>query len=109
MGFDPAYRTGCKIAVVDDIGAVVDTAVVYPTPPQNKTEQAKKTLGALIKKHKVDILSIGNGTASKESEILRRRSWLREQDRPVAYVMTNESGASGLFRVGRWPRRNCPG
>ena len=107
MGFDPAYRTGCKIAVVDDIGAVVDTAVVYPTPPQNKTEQAKKTLGALIKKHKVDILSIGNGTASKESEIFAAEL-LREQDRPVAYVMTNESGAS-VYSASALAAKELPG
>ena len=70
MGFDPAYRTGCKIAIVNDVGDVLDTTVVYPTPPQNKTEEAKATLKRLIAKHKVDIISIGNGTASKETEIL---------------------------------------
>ena len=93
MGFDPAYRTGCKIAVVDDIGNVLDTCVVYPTPPQSKTEEAKKTLKALIKKHSVEIISIGNGTASKESEIFVAEL-IKELDAPVSYVMTNEAGAS---------------
>ncbi|MBP5156057.1 MAG: helix-hairpin-helix domain-containing protein, partial [Clostridia bacterium] len=93
MGFDPAYRTGCKIAVVDEIGNVLDTTVVYPTPPQNKTEEAKEKLKRLIEKHKVDIISIGNGTASKESEIFVA-GMLKELDRPVSYIMTNEAGAS---------------
>ena len=93
MGFDPAYRTGCKIAVVNDIGELLDTAVVYPTPPQNDTEKAKKVLTALINRHKVDIISIGNGTASKESEIFVA-GLIKELERPVAYVMTNEAGAS---------------
>ena len=93
MGFDPAYRTGCKIAVVDDVGDVLATTVVYPTPPQNKTEEAKAKLKALIEKHKVDIISIGNGTASKESEIFVA-DMIKEIDRPVSYIMTNEAGAS---------------
>lgn len=93
MGFDPAYRTGCKIAVVNDIGELLDTAAVYPTPPQNDTEKAKKVLTALINRHKVDIISIGNGTASKESEIFVA-GLIKELERPVAYVMTNEAGAS---------------
>ncbi len=93
MGFDPAYRTGCKIAIVNDLGDVLDTTVVYPTPPQNKTEEAKRILTALIKKHKVDIISIGNGTASKESEIFVA-GLIKEIDRPVSYIMTNEAGAS---------------
>ncbi len=93
MGFDPAYRTGCKIAIVDDVGDVLDTTVVYPTPPQNKTEEAKATLKKLIAKHKVDIISIGNGTASKESEIFVA-DMIKEIDRPVSYIMTNEAGAS---------------
>ena len=69
MGFDPAYRTGCKIAVVDGTGKVLATTVVYPTPPQNKTEAAKAELKGLIDKYSVDVIAIGNGTASKESEI----------------------------------------
>ncbi|MBR0138528.1 MAG: RNA-binding transcriptional accessory protein, partial [Erysipelotrichaceae bacterium] len=93
MGFDPAYRTGCKIAVVDDIGNPLDTAVVYPTAPQNKTEEAARTLTQLISKYHVDIISIGNGTASKESEIFVA-DLLKKQDHKVEYVMTNEAGAS---------------
>ena len=93
MGFDPAYRTGCKIAIVDDVGDVLATTVVYPTPPQNKTEEAKATLKKLIEKHKVDIISIGNGTASKESEIFVAEM-IKELDRNVSYIMTNEAGAS---------------
>lgn len=93
MGFDPAYRTGCKIAIVDGFGDVLATTVVYPTPPQNKTEEAKATLKKLIEKHKVDIISIGNGTASKESEIFVA-DMIKELDREVSYIMTNEAGAS---------------
>ena len=93
MGFDPAYRTGCKIAIVDEFGDVLDTTVVYPTPPQNKTDEAKAKLKALINKHKVDIISIGNGTASKESEIFVA-GMIKEIERPVSYIMTNEAGAS---------------
>jgi len=93
MGFDPAYRTGCKIAVVNDVGDVLDTTVVYPTPPQNRTAEAEKTLLALIRKHHVDLISIGNGTASKESEIFVAQL-LKKADHPVQYVMTNEAGAS---------------
>ena len=93
MGFDPAYRTGCKIAIVNDVGDVLDTTVVYPTPPQNKTDEAKAKLKSLINKHKVDIISIGNGTASKESEIFVA-DMIKEIDRPVSYIMTNEAGAS---------------
>jgi len=93
MGFDPAYRTGCKIAVVGENGEVLDTTVVYPTPPQNKTEDAERVLTALIKKHGVDIISIGNGTASKESEIFVS-GLLPKLTRQVSYIMTNEAGAS---------------
>ncbi len=93
MGFDPAYRTGCKIAVVGENGEVLDTTVVYPTPPQSKTEDAERGLTALIKKHGVDIISIGNGTASKESEIFVS-GLLPKLTRQVSYIMTNEAGAS---------------
>lgn len=93
MGFDPAYRTGCKIAVVDGLGSVLDTTVVYPTQPQNRTEEAARTLTALIEKHGVDLISIGNGTASKESEIFVA-DLIRRQRRPVQYAMTSEAGAS---------------
>ena len=68
MGFDPAYRTGCKIAVIDKTGKLLDTTTVYPTEPQNDVEGAKKVLKELIKKHSVNMIAIGNGTASRESE-----------------------------------------
>lgn len=93
LAIDPAYRTGCKIAVVDPTGKVLDTTVIYPTPPQNKVEQAKATLTALIKKHGVSVLSIGNGTASKESEIFAAEL-IRELDCGLSYMMVNEAGAS---------------
>ena len=92
MGFDPAYRTGCKIAVVDGTGKVLETGVVYPTPPHNKTEEAKRTLSGMIKKHGVEAISIGNGTASKESEIFIAE--LIKDFPNVAYMVVNEAGAS---------------
>jgi len=93
MGFDPAYRTGCKIAVVDAKGDVLATTVVYPTPPQKKTIDAKRVLKELIYKHKVDVISIGNGTASKESEIFVAEL-ISELDRKVSYIVVSEAGAS---------------
>ncbi len=93
MGFDPAYRTGCKIAVVDELGKVLDTTVVYPTPPQNKTEEAARTLKALIKKDGVTAISIGNGTASKESEIFVAEL-IKDITPPVSYMVVSEAGAS---------------
>lgn len=93
LGLDPAYRTGCKIAVVDATGKVLDTTVIYPTPPQNKVEEAKEKLKSLIKKHKVNAISIGNGTASKESEIFVA-DLIKEIDEDVAYIVVNEAGAS---------------
>lgn len=95
MGFDPAYRTGCKIAVVDETGKVLDKTVVFPTPPQSKVEEATATLIRLINKHKVDVISIGNGTASKESEIfvadLIKNPLI---DHKVSYIVVSEAGAS---------------
>jgi uncharacterized protein len=93
MGLDPAYRTGCKIAVVDDTGKVLDVAVVYPTPPQSKIEESKKILTVLINKHNVDLIAIGNGTASKESEIFVA-DLIKELDREVYYMVVSEAGAS---------------
>jgi len=93
MGFDPAYRTGCKIAVVNDVGDVLMTTVVYPTPPQNKTAEAKRILTNIINTFKIDIISIGNGTASKESEIFVA-DLLKGIERKVSYIMTSEAGAS---------------
>lgn len=93
MGFDPAYRTGCKIAVVDGTGKVLATTVVYPTPPQNKKEEAKAELKKLIDKYSVDVISIGNGTASKESEIFVA-DLVKDYGGKVAYAVVNEAGAS---------------
>ena len=92
MGFDPAYRTGCKIAVVDGTGKVLDTTVVYPTPPHGKKEEAARILGALIKKHGVSVIAVGNGTASKESEIFIAE--LIKSHPGVSYMMVSEAGAS---------------
>jgi len=93
LGFDPAYRTGCKLAVVDSTGKVLDTGVIYPTPPQNKTTEAKAKLKDLISRHKIDVIAIGNGTASKESELFVAEL-LQEIEEDVAYVIVNEAGAS---------------
>lgn len=93
LALDPAYRTGCKIAVCDKTGKVLDTTVIYPTPPQNKTEEAKAVLKKLIKKHNVEIISIGNGTASKESEIFIAEL-LKEFPEKLSYMVVSEAGAS---------------
>ena len=97
MGWDPAYRTGCKICVVDGTGKVLDKTVVFPTPPQNKTDEAKRILKALIAKHGVEVISCGNGTASKESEFFIAeliKEIKSETGREVSYVIVNEAGAS---------------
>jgi uncharacterized protein len=93
LGLDPAFRTGCKIAVVDGMGKVLDTTVIYPTPPQNKIEESKKVIKELITKHNVDIISIGNGTASRESEMFIAEL-IKEMDREIHYIIVNEAGAS---------------
>ena len=93
MGFDPAFRTGCKIAVVDKNGKLLDTTTVYPTEPQNNVEGAKKTLKALIKTHNIDIIAIGNGTASRESEKFVS-DMIKEIDSDVQYIIVSEAGAS---------------
>lgn len=93
LGWDPAFRTGCKLAIVDPTGKVLDTKVIYPTAPQNKVEEAKAELKRLIKKYNVDLISVGNGTASRESEQIIVEL-LKELDRPVQYVIVNEAGAS---------------
>jgi uncharacterized protein len=93
LGLDPAYRTGCKIAVVDGTGKVLDTAVIYPTPPQSKTAEAKRALTRLITQYDVRVISIGNGTASKESEIFVSEL-IAELDHPIAYMVVSEAGAS---------------
>ena len=93
LGLDPAYRTGCKIAIIDKNGDVLDTTVVYPTPPQSKTEESIEKLKTLIEKYKVDTISIGNGTASKESEIFVSEL-IKHVNRKVNYAVVNEAGAS---------------
>lgn len=93
MGFDPAYRTGCKIAVIDETGKLLDTTTVYPTEPQNKVEEAKKELKALIKKHNINMIAIGNGTASRESEKFVA-DMISELDNEVYYAIVSEAGAS---------------
>ena len=93
LGWDPAFRTGCKLAVVDATGKVLDTVVVYPTAPQNKVKEAKETVKKLIKKYGITLISCGNGTASRESEAVIV-SMIKELDTPVSYIITNEGGAS---------------
>ena len=93
MGFDPAYRTGCKIAVIDETGKVLDTSTVYPTAPQNDVEGAKKTLLNLIEKDHVDMIAIGNGTASRESEMFVS-DMIKEVKHEICYVIVSEAGAS---------------
>ena len=93
LGWDPAFRTGCKLAVVDETGKVLDTKVIYPTAPQNKVEQSKAELKKLIKKYNVSLISVGNGTASRESEQVIVEL-IKELDVPVQYVIVNEAGAS---------------
>ena len=93
LGWDPAFRTGCKLAVVDATGKVLDTVVVYPTAPQNKVKEAKETVKKLIKKYGITLISCGNGTASRESEAVIVEM-IKELDTPVSYIITNEAGAS---------------
>ena len=93
LGLDPAYRTGCKIAVIDINGNVLATTVIYPTPPQSKTEESIEKLKTLIEKYRVDVISIGNGTASKEAEIFVAEL-IKHVSRPVSYAVVSEAGAS---------------
>ena len=94
LGWDPAFRTGCKLAVVDPTGKVLDTVVVYPTEPQNKVEEAKKIVKNLIKKYNITLISVGNGTASRESEQVIVDMLHEIPEAKVQYVITNEAGAS---------------
>ena len=93
LGWDPAFRTGCKLAVVDATGKVLDTTVIYPTAPQNKVEESKKTVKALINKYGISLISLGNGTASRESEAIIA-DIIKEADSHVEYAIVNEAGAS---------------
>ena len=93
LGWDPAFRTGCKLAVVDSTGKVLDTRVIYPTAPQNRVSEAKKTLRELVDRYQITLISLGNGTASRESEQIIA-DFLREEKKDLAYVIVNEAGAS---------------
>ncbi|HEY8363131.1 MAG TPA: Tex family protein [Tissierellaceae bacterium] len=93
MGIDPGYRTGCKVAVVDETGKLLDYTTVYPTEPQNQVEETKEELKRLINKHSVDIIAIGNGTASRETEMVVA-DMIKELDREVSYIIVSEAGAS---------------
>ncbi len=93
LGWDPAFRTGCKLAVVDETGKVLDTIVVFPTEPQNKVAETKRIVKAMIEKYNISLISVGNGTASRESELVIV-DMLKELNRPVQYLITNEAGAS---------------
>lgn len=93
LGWDPAFRTGCKLAVVDATGKVLDTKVIYPTAPQNKVDEAKKVLKELIQKYNISVISLGNGTASRESEMILV-DFIKETRLPVQYIIVNEAGAS---------------
>ncbi len=93
LGWDPAFRTGCKLAVVDATGKVLDTKVIFPTAPQNKVEESKRILRQLIKNYNISLISVGNGTASRESELIIA-DLIKELDTPVQYIIVNEAGAS---------------
>lgn len=93
LGWDPAFRTGCKLAVVDETGKVLDTIVVFPTEPQNKIAETKKIVKGLIDKYNISLISVGNGTASRESELVIV-DMLKEINKPVQYIIVNEAGAS---------------
>lgn len=93
LGWDPAFRTGCKLAVVDATGKVLDTTVVYPTEPQNKVEETKKVVKNLIEKYGITLISVGNGTASRESELVIV-DMIKEINKPIQYIIVNEAGAS---------------
>ena len=93
LGWDPAFRTGCKLAVVDETGKVLDTIVVYPTEPQKKVAETKKIVKSMIEKYNISLISVGNGTASRESELVIA-DMLKELGKPVQYIITNEAGAS---------------
>ncbi len=93
LGWDPAFRTGCKLAVVDGTGKVLDTTVVYPTEPQNRVEETKRIVKKLIEKYNISLISVGNGTASRESEMIIV-DMLKEINKPVQYIIVNEAGAS---------------
>ena len=104
LGWDPAFRTGCKLAVVDETGKVLDTTVIYPTAPQNRVEESKEIVKKLIRKYGISLISVGNGTASRESEQIIVEL-LKEIPEKVQYVIVNEAGASGCGAVHGQRRR----
>lgn len=106
LGFDPAYRTGCKLAVIDKNGKMIAISIVYPTPPNAKVEEAKKIMLALIKKYNVDIISIGNGTASRESEAFVA-NLIKEYQLPISYTIVSEAGAS-VYSASKLARDEFP-
>lgn len=93
LGFDPAFRTGCKLAVIDKTGQKLEIAVIYPHEPHNKYEESKKIITNLVNKYNIDIIAIGNGTASRESEQFIARV-IKEEKLPVEYIIVSEAGAS---------------
>lgn len=107
LGWDPAFRTGCKLAVVDATGKVLDTRVIFPTAPQNKVEEAKRELKGLIRKYGISLISLGNGTASRESEQVIVEL-IKELDTPVQYVIVNEAGAS-VYSASKLATEEFPG
>lgn len=107
LGWDPAFRTGCKLAAVDGTGKVLDTIVIYPTAPQNKVEEAKKTVANLIKKYGITLISVGNGTASRESEMIIV-DMLKEYSGKVQYIIVNEAGAS-VYSASKQATEEFPG
>ncbi len=107
LGFDPAYRTGCKLAVVDQTGNALDTAVIYPTPPNSKVAESKAILKKLINKYNVQVIAIGNGTASKESEMFVAQL-IGELPQKVSYIMVNEAGAS-VYSASKLAAKEFPG
>ena len=104
LGRDPAFRTGCKLAVVDETGKVLDTIVVFPTEPQNKVAETKRIVKAMIEKYNISLISVGNGTASRESELVIV-DMLKELNRPVQYIITNEAERRFIQRAS-WRQRN---
>jgi uncharacterized protein len=106
MGLDPAYRTGCKVAVIDPTGKPLDTSTIYPVAPQNKTAEAEQTLKALIKEHQVRLIALGNGTASRETELFLA-DFLKKLTRDVRYLIVNEAGAS-VYSASELARKELP-
>ena len=104
LGIDPAYRTGCKLAVVDDTGKLLHTDVIFPTPPENRVAEAKQITRKIIEAYRVDLIAIGNGTASRETEAFVAEL-LQELEREIYYVIVNEAGAS-VYSASKTARRS---